>query len=54
VGVVGQTIAGLVSTGGAFLVITGLGLAIRRLRAWLGRRSTSTAADIAEPLAQEP
>ena len=54
VGVVGQTIAGLVSTGGAFLVITGLALAIRRLRAWLGRRSKATAADIAGPLAQEP
>src|SRR6185503_11746950 len=54
VGVVGQTIAGLVSTGGAFLVITGLALAIRRLRAWLGRRSKSIAAEIAEPLAQEP
>lgn len=36
-GVVGQTIAGLVSTGGAFLVVTGLALAIRRLRAWLPR-----------------
>src|SRR5829696_4933026 len=34
VGFVGQTIAGLVSTGGAFLVITGLALAIRRLLGW--------------------
>jgi uncharacterized iron-regulated membrane protein len=41
-GVVGQTIAGIVSTGGAFLVLTGLALAIRRLRAWLARRPRST------------
>src|SRR5215218_4507351 len=45
-GVAGQTIAGLVSTGGAFLVITGLALAIRRLLGWRRRRSKSTAADI--------
>ena len=45
-GVAGQTIAGLVSSGGAFLVITGLALAIRRLLAWRRRRSKSTAADI--------
>ena len=37
-GVAGQTIAGLVSTGGAFLVITGLALAIRRLLGWRARR----------------
>jgi uncharacterized iron-regulated membrane protein len=42
VGVVGQTIAGLVSTGGAVLVITGLALAIRRLLAWVARRSKSS------------
>lgn len=42
VGIVGQTIAGLVSTGGAVLVITGLALAIRRFLAWLGRRSKSS------------
>lgn len=53
IGIPGQLIAGLVSTGGAFLVITGLALAIRRLRAWLGRRSKSTAADISEPATQE-
>lgn len=41
VGVVGQTIAGLVSTGGAFLVFTGLALAIRRFLAWIARRSRS-------------
>ena len=38
-GIPGQTIAALVSTGGAFLVLTGLALAIRRLRGWVGRRS---------------
>ncbi|HEX6043525.1 MAG TPA: PepSY-associated TM helix domain-containing protein [Pyrinomonadaceae bacterium] len=36
-GVVGQTVAGLVSTGGAVLVITGLALAFRRCYAWLSR-----------------
>jgi len=41
-GIVGQTIAGLVSTGGAVLVITGLALAIRRLLAWVARRSKSS------------
>jgi uncharacterized iron-regulated membrane protein len=53
VGVVGQTIAGLVSTGGAVLVITGLALAIRRFLAWLGRRSKSSqpsAIDVSEPI----
>jgi uncharacterized iron-regulated membrane protein len=38
-GIAGQTIAGLVSVGGAVLVVTGLGLAIRRLFAWLKRRA---------------
>ncbi len=38
-GIAGQTIAGVVSTGGAVLVVTGLGLAIRRLFAWVRRRS---------------
>lgn len=38
-GVAGQTLAGLVSGGGAFLVLTGLALAFRRLRGWLARRS---------------
>jgi uncharacterized iron-regulated membrane protein len=40
-GIAGQTIAGLVSTGGTFLVLTGLALAWRRLRGWLGRRAKS-------------
>lgn len=38
-GLVGQTVAGLASAGGALLVYTGLALAWRRLRAWLARRS---------------
>lgn len=38
-GIAGQTIAGLVSIGGAVLVVTGLGLAIRRLFAWLKKRA---------------
>jgi uncharacterized iron-regulated membrane protein len=38
-GIVGQTIAGLVSIGGAFLVFTGLALAFRRCYAWLSRRA---------------
>jgi uncharacterized iron-regulated membrane protein len=38
VGIPGQVIAGLVSTGGAFLVVTGLALAIRRLLGWRARR----------------
>lgn len=41
-GIVGQTIAGLVSGGGVFLVYTGFALAWRRFRGWLGRRTKST------------
>ena len=37
-GLTGQTIAGLVSAGGAVLVYTGIALALRRLAAWLRRR----------------
>lgn len=40
-GVAGQTIAGIVSLGGAVLVITGLALAFRRLYSWLARRAKS-------------
>jgi hypothetical protein len=36
-GVVGQTVAGLASLGDAFLVWTGISLALRRLRAWLSK-----------------
>ena len=49
-GIAGQTIAGLVSTGGAVLVFTGLALAIRRLLAWIARRSKSTVANVAAPV----
>lgn len=40
-GLPGQTVAGIVSGGGAVLVWTGLALAWRRLRAWQGRRRRS-------------
>ena len=43
-GLVGQTVAGLVSLGGAFLVYTGLSLAWRRFYVWNGRRGRSSAA----------
>ena len=46
-GFVGQTIAGIVSLGGAVLVWTGLALAWRRLRAWQARRSKVTAEALA-------
>jgi uncharacterized iron-regulated membrane protein len=38
-GIFGQTVAGLVSLGGAFLVWTGLALTLRRFRAWRARRA---------------
>lgn len=38
-GIAGQTVAGLASLGGAFLVWTGISLALRRLRSWMGKRS---------------
>ena len=37
-GLTGQTVAGLATAGGAFLVYTGLALALRRLTSWLSRR----------------
>ena len=40
-GLVGQTIAGLASLGGAVLVYTGISLAIRRLWAWRRLRSSA-------------
>jgi uncharacterized iron-regulated membrane protein len=39
IGIPGQTVAGIVSAGGAVLVWTGLALAWRRFRAWIARRS---------------
>ena len=53
IGIAGQTIAGLVSAGGAMLVFTGLALAIRRLVGWLGRRSKLSRPrlpDVVEPI----
>lgn len=50
VGVVGQTIAALVSAGGAVLVITGLALAIRRLLGWRAKRSKSPQPTITDPI----
>lgn len=46
-GVVGQTIAGIVSLGGAVLVWTGLALAWRRFRAWKARRGKVAAEALA-------
>jgi hypothetical protein len=43
-GVAGQTIAGLASLGGAFLVYTGISLAIRRVWAWRARPVAAAAA----------
>jgi uncharacterized iron-regulated membrane protein len=43
-GITGQTIAGITTAGGAVLAWTGVALAIRRLRASLPRRRTSTPA----------
>jgi uncharacterized iron-regulated membrane protein len=37
-GIPGQTVAGIVSAGGAVLAWTGLALALHRFRAWMGRR----------------
>lgn len=41
-GVIGQFIAGLASLGGAFLVWTGLSLALRRFRNWRGKKQIET------------
>lgn len=50
-GVVGQTIAGLVSLGACFMVWTGLALAWRRFRAWRARQAVAPI-PAAEPLAK--
>jgi uncharacterized iron-regulated membrane protein len=42
-GLTGQTVAGIASAGGALLVWTGIALAYRRFRTWLGRKSRGTA-----------
>ena len=51
-GVAGQTVAGIVSTGGAVLVLTGLALAFRRLYQWFTRRvkSKQRLVAVVEPL----
>ena len=49
-GVAGQTIAGLVSLGGVFLVWTGMALGYRRFRAWLSRQSKTSTANYTEPI----
>ena len=49
-GFIGQTIAGLVSLGGAVLVITGLALAIRRFRAWVAKRAKPAVAGVSQPI----
>lgn len=43
-GLIGQTLAGLVSLGAAFLVWTGFALAYRRFMAWRGRRARTALA----------
>lgn len=48
-GIVGQTIAGLVSLGGAVLVFTGLALAIRRFYAWFSKRATAVMKTAKDP-----
>jgi uncharacterized iron-regulated membrane protein len=45
-GLVGQTLAGLVSAGGAVLVYTGLGLALRRIFAWRTRHPKAAPAEL--------
>ena len=45
-GMPGQTVAGLASLGGAFLVYTGIALALRRLASWLARRRAVPAEEI--------
>jgi uncharacterized iron-regulated membrane protein len=46
-GLPGQTVAGLASLGGAFLVWTGIALALRRFQAWRGRRARATQGEAA-------
>jgi uncharacterized iron-regulated membrane protein len=46
-GIAGQTIAGIASLGGVFLVCTGIALSLRRFAAW--RRRRARAEQVAEP-----
>lgn len=48
-GTVGQIIAALVSLGGAVLVFTGLGLALRRSYAWFSKRATAVMKTAKDP-----
>ena len=41
-GLTGQTVAGVVTAGGAVLVYTGIALALRRWWAWMRRRRLAT------------
>jgi uncharacterized iron-regulated membrane protein len=53
-GIIGQTVAGLVSLGGAVIVLTGLALAMRRFRTWFAKRARSSntpLADVSKPIA---
>ena len=47
-GVFGQTIAGIATMGGAFMVYTGLALSLRRLYAWRKRRSQQADLEVAK------
>lgn len=48
-GLLGQTLAGLVTLGSAVLVWTGVSLALRRFAAWRGRRARASAVAAPEP-----
>jgi uncharacterized iron-regulated membrane protein len=54
IGLAGQTIAGLVSIGGAFLVLTGFSLAIRRLLVWIAKRVASSRSTLTRVARQIP
>lgn len=47
-GIVGQTIAGIASLGGVFLVYTGVALSLRRFAAWRRRRARTQVAEAEE------
>ncbi len=54
IGLAGQTIAGLVSIGGAFLVLTGFSLATRRLLVWIAKRVASSRSTLTRVARQIP
>jgi len=47
-GIVGQTVAGIASLGGVFLVYTGIALSLRRFAAWRRRRNRAQVAEVEE------